>query len=182
MLVWIVHTFTGVGYMSRGLPIRIMRTIQVADGYLDLKMLKAAEAELQEVTVGYRTELPYLFVVSRLCFDSENWEKAVQIGALIQRQQPDEVGAWVNYAFAVRRHSSIEDAEMVLQDALERFPEAAIVPYNLACYASVQGAFESADAYFTKACAMDAEFSSIRASDEDLDPLREYFASKEGES
>ena len=168
--------------MSRGLPIKIMRTIQAADGYLDLKMLGDAEAELQEVPVGYRTELPYLFVVSRLCFDAQNWEKAAQIGALIQRQQPDQVGAWVNYAFAVRRHSGIEDAEQILLEALERFPEEAIVPYNLACYASVQGAYESADAYFTKACAMDAEFSSMGAADDDLDGLREYLASQEGGS
>lgn len=168
--------------MSAAFPVRIMRSIRAADGYLDLKMLKEAEAELQDVPVGFRTELPYLFVVSRLCFDAQNWEKAAQVGALIQRQQPDEVGAWVNYAFAVRRHSGIADAELILQEALERFPEEAIVPYNLACYASQQGAFDSADVYLTKACAMDPEFSAIGAADEDLDPLREYLASKAGEA
>ncbi|GJQ57426.1 MAG: hypothetical protein SCALA701_02270 [Candidatus Scalindua sp.] len=81
--------------------------------------------------------------------------------------------SWVAYAYAVRRHEKISNARTILLQAIERFSEEAIIPYNLACYECQLGNIEKAKIYLKRALSLDMNFRVIALEDEDLRTLRE---------
>ncbi|MDR4505668.1 MAG: hypothetical protein MRK01_12925 [Candidatus Scalindua sp.] len=159
--------------MVEEFPVQIEKMLMAADGYLDLKMYAEARKELQQVPKGYRNNSVYLWLMNRLSVDTEDWEMAVTISRTLWETQPDLVDTWVAYAYAVRRHEKITDARRILLQAIERFSEDAIIPYNLACYECQLGNIEKAKIYLKRAISLDTNFRTIAIKDEDLITLRE---------
>jgi Flp pilus assembly protein TadD len=86
--------------------------------------------------------------------------------------QPDEPQWTISLAYATRRSRSIAEAEAILRAARARFPREAILPYNLACYASQLGRLDEARALLAEATALDESLKDLAAQDPDLLPLR----------
>jgi hypothetical protein len=86
---------------------------------------------------------------------------------------PDEVQWPVSWAYATRRADSIEAARLILLEAVERLPGAAILHYNLACYECQLGEVEVARARLKHAIALEPACRARALEDDDLKPLWE---------
>ena len=80
---------------------------------------------------------------------------------------------WTLWAFATRRAECIEQARIILVNAVERLPNFAIFHYNLACYECQLGDLLGAKARLERAISRDAQFRKLALDDEDLKPLWE---------
>jgi tetratricopeptide (TPR) repeat protein len=157
--------------MTETLPVQIARTIRAADGYLDLNLVDDAVLELKDVPTDYHQHSGYLTVVYRLCQLTDDWVRARDISKALWIQHAEDVGAWVNYAYAVRRAESIEAAREILITALAQFPKEAIISYNLGCYECQLGALDDARAYLRTAFELGPGFRDMALQDADLDRL-----------
>ncbi len=157
--------------MSGTLPVQIARTIRAADGYLDLKLVEDAVLELKGVPTDYHQDRRYLTVVYRLCQLTDDWTRGRDVSKTLWTQHAEDVDAWVNYAYAVRRAESIEAAREILVTALDQFPEEAIISYNLGCYECQLGALDDARAYLLAAFTLSPGLRDFALQDADLERL-----------
>jgi Flp pilus assembly protein TadD len=86
--------------------------------------------------------------------------------------EPSESQWVISLAYATRRCQSLDAAEAILRAARPRFPEEAILPYNLACYAAQLGRLAEARHLLAEATALDPTVMTLAAEDPDLLPLR----------
>jgi tetratricopeptide (TPR) repeat protein len=141
-------------------------------GFLELGMPEDALAELDELTVANSIAL-HLRVDA--LFRLHDWSAAAAICLPMTEQEPSDPGWWIQAAYAKRRASSIEEAEMVLLAALTRHPANGVILYNLACYACVQDRTDEALRLLGKAVSIDPEtILAMARTDSDLVSLRPW--------
>ena len=153
------------------LPQETLWTLERADGYLDLGMAEKARAELQSLRPQHASTRPFLDVELRLAMLDKNWACALAAVAHLKELAPKEPSYWVQWAYIIRRTSSIEEARTILLDAQRRFRKVAIIPYNLACYECQLGRHEEALSYLQRAITMDSSLGDLALEDEDLKPV-----------
>ena len=95
---------------------------------------------------------------------------------LWKRHQDDPV-YWNNLAWVVRRKDSIEAAQIILLEALEKFPNDAMTNYNLGCYACLLGDMDNAKRFVGEAIKLDSKYKLMALDDGDLETLWDSFAS-----
>jgi len=135
-------------------------------------MPEDALAELDELTVVNSIAL-HLRVDA--LFRLKDWSSAAAICLPMTEQEPSDAGWWIQAAYAQRRASSIEEAEMVLLAALTRHPANGLILYNLACYACVQARTDEARNYFHRAASIDPEpMLTMGMRDPDLEGIRPW--------
>lgn len=126
-----------------------------AEGYVELGLPEEALAELDEafdpdvrdpVVLQLRTELLTLL---------KRWPEAARICLTMIELDPGNDFWWIQGAYAVRRASSIGEAEVILREAMAHHPRNVLVIYNLACYACVQERFDEAISLYSRAIALD---------------------------
>jgi len=83
----------------------------------------------------------------------------------------DDPVYWNDLAWAVRHAKSLESANGILLQAVEKFPEDALTHFNLGCYACQLGDVEQAKTRVGKAIELDAKFKLLALDDADLEPL-----------
>jgi Flp pilus assembly protein TadD len=91
-----------------------------------------------------------------------------EISRFFAGHEPDEPGHVLNLAYAVRRHQNVEAAEAMLVDAMARFPDNALIRYNLACYRGVMGRVDDAKKLLAEAFSRDASLRITALDDPDL--------------
>jgi len=101
----------------------------------------------------------------------KKWDLMRTVAAKLARDDPDNVHWIVCLAYATRRAGSIDAAKVILLEAVERHPEAAILHYNLACYECQLGGLEVAKARLSHAFKLDGNFRALALDDEDLKPI-----------
>lgn len=86
-----------------------------------------------------------------------------------------EPSAWetVFAAYAYRRLGDVERGRALLQEAVERDPDAWQGAYHLACWAALDGDREQALTHLERAVALDPEAARWAANDHDFDPIRD---------
>ena len=135
-------------------------------------MPEDALAELDELAVANSIAL-HLRVDA--LFRLKDWSAAAAICMPMTEEEPSDPGWWIQAAYAQRRASSIEEAEMVLLAALTRHPANGLVLYNLACYACVLDRLDEARNYFHRAAATNPEqMLTMGARDPDLAGIRPW--------
>ena len=135
-------------------------------------MPEDALAELDELTAVNSIAL-HLRVDA--LFRLHDWSAAAAICLPMTEQEPSDPGWWIQAAYAQRRASSIEEAEMVLLAALTRHPANGLILYNLACYACVQARSDEARNYFHRAASTDPEqMLTMGMRDPDLQGIRPW--------
>jgi tetratricopeptide (TPR) repeat protein len=88
--------------------------------------------------------------------------------------RPFEVSRW-EYTFradAEARRGRPEEGVAILEDALRRWPDDAMLLYNLACFESLAGRGAEALTHLGRAVALDAKYAGYAADDADLDAVR----------
>src|SRR6185295_16575357 len=110
-------------------------------------MYEDASAELERIDPLNRATPKVLRVRVAIYHGLKNWKALQVVAAKLIHLDPTNVQWTVSLAYATRRAISIESARNVLLTALTRFPDEAIIPFNLACYFCQLGELETAKEY-----------------------------------
>ena len=144
---------------------------QAAVGYIELGMFAEADSELDKIDPFCRA-LPEVLAVRLAIYRGlKKWELMQEIAKRLADFQPDDVQWIASYAYATRRAESIPAAKEILLNAEPKFPQQALIKYNLACYFCQMGDIENAKNYLRKAFEIDLNWRKAALDDEDLRPL-----------
>ena len=154
----------------------IKKTLTYANGYRELAMFKDAIKEIDSLPENLRYCEPAVQMRVAIYMEAKQWRKALPFVEQLAKEKPDEVGNIVNLAFVIRRARSISRAMPILLKASQDFPDAAIVHYNLGCYACCSNQLEDAKTHLRHAFALDQKFLDTATEDEDLAPLHDWIA------
>ena len=91
-----------------------------------------------------------------------------EIAQHLGKLEPEEAEHPINLAFAVRRFKDTQAAAKILEEAKNRFPQEATIPYNLACYRAVVGNVGEAKQLLAEAFTLDASLRITSLDDPDL--------------
>jgi Flp pilus assembly protein TadD len=97
-------------------------------------------------------------------------DMAAAVASHLVKIDPENPGAWISFAYSVRRAENIERAEAILLKARDLHPKSALIAFNLACYASVTGRMEEAKVRLRQAIDLDKDIGRPAIDDEDLRP------------
>jgi tetratricopeptide (TPR) repeat protein len=143
----------------------------VASGYAELGMYLDANRELEKIDSFNRAAPEILALRLAIYGGLEKWELMAEIAKRLTEFEPDNPQWPVSLAYAARRANSIEAAKEILLNAQPKFPEEAVIKYNLACYECQLGNLESSKNYLKEAFEIDLNWRKAALDDEDLKPL-----------
>src|SRR5213596_189042 len=107
---------------------------QAAVGYVELGMFQDANDQLEKIDPFNRAAPEVLAVRLGIYHGLKKWELMREIAKRLADFQPNDIQWIASYAYATRRAESIPAAKEILLNAEPKFPEEAIIKYNLACY------------------------------------------------
>jgi tetratricopeptide (TPR) repeat protein len=146
-----------------------------ACGWLELGNRAEARAELALISTENQSHPGVLDLNWALFAAEKNWDAAFGFAQQLITTLPDEPAGWLHCAYALRRKTGggVELARDFLESAAEKFPQEAVIAFNLACYECQLQQLDSARRWFKRACEV-GEKKEIRAmalADEDLKAL-----------
>ena len=110
------------------------RLLVAAQGFLELGLPMDANNEIEAIDPEVR-HLPEVLAVRVGIYRAlMKWELMQVVAKQLVIHDPDEPQWTVSWAYATRRAESIEQARIILVNAIERMPDVAIFHYDLACY------------------------------------------------
>ncbi len=149
--------------------------LSAAIGWLELGELAEARAELEQIALQFRSHPHVLVTRYEICAKAGEWNAAAETARALTQLEPDQPGAWISLAYAVRRKpgGGTSQARAILVQARRAFPKEQIIAYNLACYECQLGDLHAAKSWLEKACTLgDASRVKLMAlEDPDLKPL-----------
>jgi predicted Zn-dependent protease len=161
-----------------------LHNLSAAVGWLELGNWQEANQELDNIAAELRAHPWVLLVRQQVFVKAEKWELACQIGKILVDVLPHEPGAWIGYAYALRRvpGGGIPKAKQILEKAKPQFPNEPTFAYNLACYHAQLGEIEQSRQLLEDAFSIgDAKKLKLQALDDpDLEPLWSQTARAKG--
>lgn len=145
--------------------------LERASGYLSLGMFQDAWDELENLPPESRTHDPVLELKVIIYQNMGKWESARVLAESLAKRCPENPQWWILWAYSLRREKSIPEARAVLMEAASHHPDVGMIPYNLACYACVEGNIVTATALLMTAFTMEPELKKIALEDPDLDQI-----------
>jgi len=155
------------------------KVLSYANGYRELGMFKESLEELSNLPEDLANRIKALQMRLAVYFDAKDWPAAECVAKEITLREPNDPGHFVNLAFATRRAKSIEEANAILLNAIEHFPNVSIIHYNLGCYACISGDLETAKDRLVKSISLDPAYLDTAKSDEDLVALTDWLKNLE---
>jgi tetratricopeptide (TPR) repeat protein len=155
----------------------IQRHLRAAIGFIELGMLEDAVSELESVPPEDKNRRDVLEVRLEIYRESKAWSLMEVVARELLKRQPDDPDDWNNLAFSIRRKDSVKAAQTLLLEALEKFPNDAMIRYNLGCYACQLGDLEEAKKLVGDAIRLDAKYKLLAIDDPDLEPLWQQIGS-----
>ena len=152
--------------------------LQKIEGYLQMRMPTQARQAMTRLPAALEQTGLLRLVQMHLAFIEENWKFAAHHAALLVKDYPRIAEHWIQWAYASRRTTGLEEAEKILLKGIKYFPRDAVFHYNLGCYASVQGHPEEAIDHLSRAFSLEASFRQTAMDDEDLEPIRSMLDAK----
>lgn len=149
--------------------------VNAALGWLDLHAAAEARAELQQVTAANAVHFEVLEVWWRVHAAELHWDEALRVAELELIAAPDRMSGWVDRSYSLHELRRTLEAREALLPALKKFPQASLIPYNLACYDCQLGNPVEAHQWLRKAIARGekGEIKDLALNDPDLAALRE---------
>ncbi len=148
--------------------------LRYATGFIALGLHDDARAELAAVAPNDQETLPVLTLRAHVCAELEDWPTAAALGESLCQRAPANAGHWIQWAYAVRRHTGIPAAREILLTALGLHPQESILHFNLACYDAQLGNLPAARAHLRNACALDGACREMALADSDLESLKAW--------
>jgi len=109
------------------------KILLAAEGYLELGMVPDALREFEGLPARAKTSLEGLAMLMEIHRAEEEWEAMESVASRLWEAEPENVGRWIDWAIALRQSDSVASARALLLEAVERFPDEALVHFHLAC-------------------------------------------------
>jgi predicted Zn-dependent protease len=148
---------------------------KAAVGWLELGNAAEARHELEAISASCRNH-PDVLEVSWPIFAAEkNWKGALKVAEKLVVLAPERETGWIQQSFALHELGRTNEAYERLVKVAEKFKEAYVIPYNLACYQCQLGNSIAALNWLKRAAKIsDAKtIRSMAMKDPDLEPVRE---------
>ncbi len=149
--------------------------IRFAEGWLGLGNSGEASKSLSCLSASEQNHPDVLALRWSVCAASDSWSEAFQVACQHLDQFEEDVRAWINHSYALRRMEGggLDKAWSSLIRAHDRFPNEMLIPYNLACYKCQLGEHEAAMELFKQALANGTpkDIIAMARKDSDLAPL-----------
>ena len=149
--------------------------VNAALGWLDLRVVAEARTELQQVSAANACHPEVLEVWWRVHAAERHWVEALRVAEMELQTAPERMSGWVDRSYSLHELRRTQEAREALLPAVKKFPEASLIPYNLACYACQLGNPTEAQQWLRKAIARGErdEIKRLALNDPDLAALRE---------
>jgi predicted Zn-dependent protease len=157
------------------LPSEAAFHVKAAVGWLELGSVTEARHELELLDPVFREHPDVLEAWWPVLVEEKNWPAALALAEKLVAVAPDREVGWVQQSFALHELKRTAEAYERLVHAADRFRDAYVIPYNLACYQCQMGNRAAALKWLKRAATV-ADWKTIRAmalKDPDLEPLRE---------
>lgn len=160
------------------LPREIQLQLDAAEGWLMLRNPSAAAEELEKIHTDYYYDARVLSVRWQIYAVARWWEAAWIVAAALCEIAPDFPTGWICQANALREYKGLKPAKKLLLSVVERFPDEAVIPYNLSCYSCQLGQLGEACKWLLKAFDIEktVQLKLMALCDSDLKPLWEKIA------
>lgn len=149
------------------------RHLESVVGYIGLGMIDEALEEVHAISDSQKKEPPILSVLLAIYQQAHRWKEASEIAQQLVSIQSDNPNWFIAWAYSTRRFDSIEAAQLILLNGLEKHPDHAMINFNLGCYAAQLGNDKQAMLFVRNAVKIDPSYRKIAESDPDLDPIRD---------
>ena len=149
--------------------------LSAALGWLGLKNLVEAKAELASISPARQNHPDVLEARWLICADQGQWQEGLQIARTLLHTAPERASGWLHQAYALRRvpEGGLKQAWDALLPAFERFPEEPIICYNLSCYACQMEQLDTARVWLKRALVIGGKqtIKQMALADPDLEKL-----------
>lgn len=160
--------------------LQFMKHFGHAQGWLLLDQVAEAARSLARIPAAWRERPEVLTLRMQVHLSAGEWREAVPLGRRLLDGEPHEPGHWISLAYAVRRADSLPAAESILREAGRRFPDCALIWFNLACYSAQQARLPEARTLLAEAFRLDATLRDQARTDPDLAALHGEMATEGG--
>lgn len=151
------------------------KRLDYARGYLALGLVNEATLELNNIEEGDLEAIEVRAVRVELHVAAKQWELVLKTAQPLCEISPENEGAWIAWASALRQLQRVKEAEEVLLKAEPLHGgKSAVLHYNLACYACLQGYHMEAEKHLAKACKMDDRLSQQSIDEPDLQGMMPF--------
>lgn len=137
-------------------------------------MFDHALEELDGLDDAYGSPKELLQMRLAILMEARRWQEALPVANILASSEASDPGNFVNLAYVTRRASGLEGARIILENAAKRFPQEAVIQYNLGCYACCSGQLDTAKAHLLTSFSLDTQYLEMSEKDEDLQPLRDW--------
>ena len=107
--------------------------IRAAQGYLEIGMVEDALMELEALPESEQMSNECLSVYVEIFRETGEWERMEKTAQLLCETDKQNVKSWLDCAFARYHLDSVESARATLLAATKRFPNEALLLFQLAC-------------------------------------------------
>jgi predicted Zn-dependent protease len=147
--------------------------LEAAEGWLMLGNPLEAHEELEKITgeAGYHPRV--LSMRWQVYAAAGWWEAAFVVSRALCELAPQSSAAWICQANTLRHYKGVVEAWGLLLGIVSKFPDDAIIRYNLACYAAQMGLLEESCGWLVQAFELEESTQLKLAAiyDPDLQPL-----------
>lgn len=145
--------------------------LSAAVGWLELGDYDSANEELARITIEDHPDVLQLrWEIHR---NAKNWEASLEVARRLLKIAPDRETSWVFMAQSYYYMQRYQEAFDTLAPALSKFPNSAMLQYDLACYHCLLGRLDEAQAHLSRAIELGGHLYRERAQeDPDLATLR----------
>lgn len=152
----------------------LRKTLTYANGYRELEMFDHALAELDTLseTLSLCRESQQMRLA--VYMEAKRWREALPCANRLASVESSDPGDLVNLAYVTRRADSLAGARIILENAARRYPDEAIIHYNLGCYACCADELEAAKSYLRRAFRLNTAYIKMSQDDEDLKKLKDW--------
>ena len=149
----------------------ILRTLEAAHAYLQLGLPEDAWHELEALPALARAAPRVIELRIEVLQMLEKWESARGLAESMANRSPENPDWWIQWAYCLRREQSVTAARDVLIKAVQIHPTAALIVYDLACYATLLGELTGARALLKRAFALQPNLRKLALADPDLEAI-----------
>lgn len=147
--------------------------LEAAEGWLMLGNPVEAHEELEKIT-GESSYHPTVLSMRWQVYAAAGWwEAAYVVSRALCELAPQSPAAWICQANTLRHYKGVVEAWSMLLTVVKKFPEDAIIRYNLACYAAQMSLLEESCGWLVQAFELE-ESTQLKVAaiyDPDLQPL-----------
>jgi hypothetical protein len=147
--------------------------LEAAEGWLMLGNPVEAHDELEQIAGETKAHPAVLSMRWQVYASARWWEAAFVVSKALCDIAPHSAEAWICQANTLRHYKGVIEAWSLLLGIVNKFPEDAIIRYNLSCYAAQMGLLEESCGWLVQAFEMEESVQLKLAAlyDPDLKPL-----------